>query len=160
MDASISVEGGQELIAALDRLEKGVAKKALRKGVTKGAQALAKDAKSRVRTKTKLLKKAIGSRVKVYGSGIVNAVIGPRRGFKTDKKTKKRVITRFARIVGKKRNGKVIYQNPTKYSHLVEFGTRHSKAYPFLRPALEAAKATFIPTIAKEVQAFVSEEAK
>lgn len=160
MDTSISVEGGKELIAALDRLEKNVAKKALRKGVTKGAQALAKDAKSRAPTRTKIMKKAIGSKIKVYGSGIVDAVVGPRRGFKKDKQTKKRVMTRFARIVGKKKNGKVIYQNPTKYTHLVEFGTKHSRAQPFLRPALEAAKATFIPTVAKEVQAFVSEEAR
>ena len=27
------------------------------------------------------------------------------------------------------------YRNPTKYSHLVEFGTSHSVGIPFLRPA-------------------------
>jgi HK97 gp10 family phage protein len=72
------------------------------------------------------LKKSIGHKVRVYKRAVV-AIVGPRDGFRE----------RIGTVSRGKNKGKPIYNNPSKYAHLVELGTRHSKAQPFLRPAAE-----------------------
>lgn len=74
-----------------------------------------------------LLKRSIGTVVRTK-KGIQTAVTGPRRGFK---------VPAYVSTRGKNK-GKVTYKIATRYGHLVEFGTSHSKAQPFVRPAWDA----------------------
>ena len=120
----IEIKGISDLQKALNKLpaemQKTVEVSALRDG---GKQILAA-AKSKCPTGDNgLLKKSLGVTVRKNKRGAMRgkytARIGARSGF---------AITK-----GNKRI------DPSKYSHLVELGTSHSAAKPFIRPAIEAA---------------------
>lgn len=82
--------------------------KVIKKATTKGAQITTKEVKQRVPTQSKLLKKSIGYKVRVYRqSGVVVAFIGARLGFK-------------GTFNGKPRD-------PRYYIHLVEKGRKAIK---------------------------------
>ena len=66
--------------------------------------------------------KSIGTTVRKTRKGQTTARVGARTGFKT-------TVTR---------NGKPVIADPVKYAHLVEYGTTHSAAKPFIRPAIES----------------------
>jgi len=71
--------------------------------------------------------------------GIYTARIGARGG--------------FGRVVGTRKSGKKagkpIMKDPRHYAHLVELGTSHSEAKPFIRPAIDSAKGQIVPAMAK-----------
>jgi len=147
-----------DLVKALADIDKKVARKALRQAVNQATAPILKDAKAKVPTDTKSLKKALGKKVKSYRSGIVIVgVVGVRK----DKKGKPE---KHKRKVGEKKSGEAKYRNPVHYAHLVEFGTRKhaigkgdrlkrkdrkqkriqtgrkhpgAKKQPFMRPALD-----------------------
>lgn len=96
------------------------ARTVLAKSLRPAASPINKAAKANARgfAQSGLLWKSIGIVVRRYkATGQVLAVIGPRRGFKQTVE---------------------VVRNPTKYAHLVEFGTKHSRAKPFLRPAYDS----------------------
>lgn len=172
------IDGLKELIGRLTGLKMKMRNKILRTATTKAARLIAKKAKQkcpvrmtggqvarqakRLRkegiaappkiaaasniTPLKLLKKSIGQKVKTYKSGVVVGIVGPRKGFRAEigKRVRK----------GKKSNvGDPIYADPVNYAHLVELGTKHSKAQPFLRPALEESKDEIRAIFAEEIRA-------
>jgi HK97 gp10 family phage protein len=108
------------------------------KPILKAAKALAKSSED-----TGLLIKSLGINVRKGRSGstrgIYTARIGARGG--------------FGKIVGTyksgKKAGKPIRKDPKYYAHLVELGTSHSQAKPFIRPAIESAKGQIVPGMAK-----------
>jgi HK97 gp10 family phage protein len=105
---SAKLEGIKELTDRLKKLKANVAKKITKRAVTAAAKIVNKSAKRNVRKRTKLLSKSIGQKVKIYrNSGLVAAVIGPRRGFR--------------KIIDGKPH------NPVKYAHLVELGRKAVK---------------------------------
>lgn len=137
-------------------LKVAVRNKVLRKAITKASQAMTKLAKRLVPVRKRsdrglvddyrggLLKKSIGYKVKIYRTtGNAVAIVGPRSGFrkaigitkrsgrpgKLNLDSPKRRKRRDPRPVGT-----TIYADPVNYAHLVEYGTRHSAAQPFLRP--------------------------
>ncbi len=135
-----TVQGLQELLARLRHVEKALRVKIGKDGVRAGAKVALQGAKSRVRVDTNLLKKSLATKVKAYKAGAVTVgVVGPRSSFKmkktkdkaTGKTTKVRTETGFGKRIS--RGGrKEVYAQPSKYSHLVEKGTKRSKAFPFL----------------------------
>lgn len=144
MRLSIKLTGLNASLASLELVSVKLRKKILRRAFTKAARIVAKRAKSKLPSKSTrtytvnrtqrtyqrygLLKKSIGSKVRTNRkTGDVYVVIGPRRGFKEQGR------------------------NPEKYAHLVEYGTRHSKAHPFLRPALIETKQQIIELIKNEI---------
>lgn len=100
------VTGDKEITAHLEALDKSFARRIIRKGVRKGIQIGAKMAKPYAPKKSGTLRKSIGSKVsKAKGGTRVAGVVGARYGFE--------------------KNG----QDPTKYQHLVNRGTKpHSIA--------------------------------
>lgn len=51
-----------------------------------------------------------------------------------------------------------IYRNPSRYAHLVEKGTKRSRAFPFLAPAIAATRAQVVETIGRKLhEGFESE---
>ncbi len=127
---NVKITGMRELNRTLERLPKELIRSSENAVLRAGAKPIEKAAKAKVTTDTGLLKKAIGIRVKKV-NGVNSARIGPRTGFK-------------GKSLGKRKDKKGVeterFQDPNKYSHLVEFGTSHSAAKPFIRPAIDTAQ--------------------
>ncbi len=134
----LKLTGFKELENALLKLPSELSKvaeaNALRYGmipVRKTAQAI-----TRSISDTGLLARSIGltvRRVRKKGNAInrYTARVGARSGFRVTVGTNKKT-------------GRPIVKDPTKYAHLVEYGTSHSAAKPFIRPALEANESAII----------------
>lgn len=104
--------GDKELKRKLDTLPDKVYKRVVRVASRKSMQPVAKAMKAKAPRETGLLKKSIGLKVKGYKrAGIVVTLVGPRTGFKTEV------------IVDTPNGPRKEFRDPTKYAHLVEFGT-------------------------------------
>jgi hypothetical protein len=87
------------------------------------------------------LAKSIGTKTRVYPGGRFVTVVGPKMSFS-------RVKGRYTRGP---RAGQGKRQVPYLYAWLIEKGTRRSRAFPFLRPAHEAAGKQFPAAAAREI---------
>lgn len=124
MPKQVGIIGEKELLKRLDRLgSQGARNRIVRPAVNEAASKINKKAKSLAIEETGLLRKSIGVK-RATKRGVVFAVVGPRHGFK-------REVERTTE--GGER--KTSLSDPTKYAHLIEFGTAHITARPFLRPA-------------------------
>ncbi|HJZ57304.1 MAG TPA: HK97 gp10 family phage protein [Gemmataceae bacterium] len=93
----------RSLARKLADLDQKVATKAIQDGINEVTKVVLNDAKAMVPTRSKLLRKSLGRRVRVYrNSRVVVGIIGPRRGYRVEV------------------NGRWV--NPAKYAHLVEYG--------------------------------------
>lgn len=182
------LSGVPRLVRKLAEVDEKVARKALKKGIDEATKPILKDARARVRTATKLLKKALGRRSRVYRKGVVVVgLVGVRKAFKGPKGKRVR-LDKFRVRVGTKADGTPEYMDPTNYAHLVEFGTRpHSlakgdrlrrkgrkgagvqtkgaarhpgaKKYPFLRPARDANRGAAVRAVKRHLQAAIASTA-
>lgn len=128
---SIALDGLRAMesrLAALGpELQKAAEKAVLRAGavpIRKAAKRFAKNSKD-----TGLLMQSISLSVKKT-KGVTSARVGPRRGMR-------KKVTRTNPTTG------ATYEemaDPNNYSHLVEYGTSHSAAKPFIRPAIDSAQ--------------------
>lgn len=151
--ASIHVDTSslRSLLTLMEDIDKKVKTKGLRSALRAGRKLFLEEAKSRVPTKYKLLKKSLSGREKVKGAkGFAYAVLGPKR--------------RAGEIIdGKERL-------PTKYAHLVEYGTAPhdngrkdgrthpgSRPQPFLRPAWDASRDRILAEMKKILMATIEE---
>lgn len=116
----MNLDGGLELVNLLRELPKRVEKKGHRAAITAACTPIARAAKASAPRESGLLKKAIGKKVKSYSRGTVAGIIGAKRAIQGQHKGKNRV--------------------PANYLHLVEKGTSHSAAQPFLEDAYNANK--------------------
>lgn len=124
--------GLKETFRKLSALKTSVSKRILKKALGDASKKVLKDAKAKVPMASRLLKKSLGRKVKVYRrSGVVVALVGPRSGFKG-------MVIRANRAV---------LANPTKYAHLVELGTVRSQKRPFLEPAWTGKQAELVDGI-------------
>lgn len=89
-----------------------------------------------------LYKRAMGSKVKVYRNGVVIVVVGARRGFKKQIGVRKRG----------KNKGQPVFYDPAKIAHLIERGTKRSRARPHLRPALDDTRSRVIDNTIRQVR--------
>ncbi len=149
--ADIKLFGDKELRRKLEKLGKANNRsrnKVIRQAVSFSMTPVSKAAKTNLRPghgfDTGLLKKSIGKKTKTYKGVTFIAVVGPRKGFKKEVEV----------------NGTLVTRNPSKYAHLVEFGTRHSRAFPFLRPALLENKATVESRLRQRLSHGLVREAK
>lgn len=128
---NLTVKGDEHLIRALAKLRGATVRKIVRPAVRSAIVPINKAAKANAPKRVPIegyaggqLKKSIGVAVRTYRNGTVWGGIGPRRGFK---------------IVIAGLHPKTI--DPVHYAHLVEGGTRHSAAEPFMRKAFDENKA-------------------
>lgn len=96
-----------------------------------------------------LLRESIGFNVKKM-RGEYSARIGPRTGF---------AKTIGTRTKGKNA-GKPKLKIPNKYAHLVELGTSHSAANPFLRPAAISTQGEVVEGMANSYRKHLDRVAK
>ena len=128
---NIELSGVRNVISALDRLAPALRKSAETAVLRAGAKPIEKAAKANAsRSKdTGLLKKSIGMKIATV-KGQKSARVGPRKGMRQE-------VTRTDKRTGKKYKE---IADPNNYSHLVEYGTSHSAAKPFIRPAIDSAQ--------------------
>lgn len=117
---SVKVSGVAEIQRRMQDQVPKVEKRVVSAGLRAAARPVVTRARSLVPRDTGQLRKSIGVKVKRY-RGAVWVGIGPRAGYK--------IRTADGRSL-----------NPTQYAHLVERGTVHQRAQPFLRPAIDATK--------------------
>ncbi|GAA5124663.1 HK97 gp10 family phage protein [Luteolibacter yonseiensis] len=135
----LDIKGVKQLIRNLDDLPDALRKSAetavLRAGavpIRKAAKRFAGNSKD-----TGLLQKSISLSVKTV-RGEKSARVGPRKGMR-------QMVTRTDKRTGKQFQEKA---DPSNYSHLVEYGTSHSAAKPFIRPAIDTSKGEVLNAMA------------
>lgn len=133
------VHGREQLLKNLAELGSTKARAASRRALTSASSEPLKVAKQLAPKETGQLKKSLGKKTKTYrGSGTTLVVIGPRQGFKNE----------------------TTGRNPIAYSHLVELGTVHSAAKPFLRPALTQTSHSVVHNYGAKVWEAIRREAE
>jgi len=117
----VVVSGDKQLIRKLQMLAASAQRRVVRPAANKAWTPVNKEAKRRCPVETGALKRSIGKRTQTYPRlGVVRVDVGARTG--------KKYHTEGP-------DGRM--RKPTKYAHWVEFGTAHSSAKPFLRPAFD-----------------------
>ena len=109
----LTLKNEQKLIDLLRDFETKVRQRIAAKALAAAAKPVVNEAKSRAPKRYGALRGSIASVIRKYPSGVVVAVIGPRRGWAGKQK-------RFAGKTGQK--GQPI--EPANYAHLVEYGVR------------------------------------
>jgi HK97 gp10 family phage protein len=128
----MKITGTKEIQQALNRLPIELQRSAETAVLRAGAKPINKLARAKAPKQSGLLKKSIGINVKKV-RGVTSARVGARKGWRVEVGEKEITV---GKIIRKRKKVKV-YKDPTKYSHLVEYGTSHSAAKPFIRPAVE-----------------------
>lgn len=105
-------------------------RKLARQIVYKAIKKVAREAKDRMQPPTRYgyLKKSLWVKMKRY-RGTVVAVIGPRSKY----------VVQLGTVTRGPHKGQARRAVPSFYAHLVEGGSKRSKATPFLKPALPTA---------------------
>lgn len=129
--AGMKLTGVKGIERALNNLPDKMQKAGERAVLRAGAKPILTSSKTKVPSESGLLKKALGTSVRKV-RGIVTARVGARKG-------RGRMVTR---------KGVTRFSDPVKYSHLVEYGTSHSSAKPFIRPAVEGSKGQIVDAMA------------
>lgn len=141
------IQGEKALMRRIDRLStQGKRNRIARPALREASGEIRKKAKANVVRKTGLLRKSIKNVVRTARRGGVYAIVGPAVGFKQE-------------VV---RDGARVTSDPAKYAHLVEYGTSHSAAKPFLRPAFDTTpnEQIIARRMAVELDKFAAKEAR
>ena len=139
MSYGIEVIGNKEAQVIFLGLRNGMKNSAVRPAVKFALTPVVQEARRRAPKDTGLLKKSIGKLVKTDRRGILG-LVGPRVGDK------------YRIPVGKTRDGKTRYKNPSKYAHFVELGTKRGvKATNFLRDSMLNNKALVIKRLGSKI---------
>lgn len=131
-------------------LRKGGIRKAMKIGMNRAAAPVKASVVSHAEAIRRygFLAKSIRIKLRAYPADRFVAVIGPASKFKAGR--------------GKFKKGKRVGQPrkfvPSKYAHLVERGTKTSRAHPFLAPAHAATSGTFLRTVGVEIGREIEQE--
>lgn len=118
---------------ALERVTDKVRNRVVKSSLNFAATPISSAAKKNCPKRSGNLKKSIGKkRIDDYSNGIFQVRIGARTGPK--------------------------FKGASRYAHLVEFGTVHSAARPFLRPAFEQNKNEAVDRYKKKVAEGVNKQ--
>ena len=128
----LPIRGMPQAIRQFRELSQKVQRDVLRKAIRSAARIVVKDARNRVPVDTGALRKAVGSSVKIGGNGLFAvASVGVRRRQKGA---------------------------PARRAHLIEFGSQHNAAHPFLRPALVSQKDQVAKQFSEQVQVQIGKQ--
>lgn len=144
----LEFKGIRELVRNLeslpDKLQKSAEKAVLRAGASPIRKAAKAKAPSGKGPHAGLLKRSIGLSVKKV-KGITSARVGPKTGFRVSLGMKIARKTKGKRVKGQPYEA---FKDPSFYSHLVEYGTSHSAAKPFIRPAVDQTQSEVLSAMA------------
>lgn len=147
MADSMNLTGFKELAAALKELGPRVAKKYLRRSVSKGTALVRKEVRDLAPVDTGEMRKDIQMKRERDQRGSADLVASYSVYVRTGKKS---------RLSGRSRN----IEKNSWYWFLVEFGTSKMAARPFLRPGFEASKEDAVTEIGKTLDEGIQEEAR
>jgi HK97 gp10 family phage protein len=157
------LEGFRQLQRTLQTLDRTTRGKIVRGAVSKAATPVLRDAKRRLVPghgyETGLLRKSLGRKAKQYRRTVFTQIIGPRRGFRVVERPDGDVSLQRGTKADRAAPVRAVIRNPVNYAHLVELGTSHSPAYPFLRPALESNRGRVLSIMRSEIGARIEREA-
>ncbi len=150
-------EGSELILAAFQDLDKKVKKKYLKKAQGEVARLVLWAARARTPKRSGssiygsgTLYRSLGQKVKVWSNGNVTAIVGARLGYDRQVGT---------RVRGKKK-GEAIYVRPTKYLHLVELGTSHSRGVHMLQEAFDSQREGISSAVTKAMEDAVNDVGK
>lgn len=128
VSGKVKFESFKQVARNMDKLAEKIERQAMRESITKASRPIVREAKNRLKPykDTGLLAKSIKRRVRTYKSSkMVLIAIGPDRN-----------------VVGsaESESGQTRTRRPVRYAHLVEFGTRRTRARPFMRPSFDTKK--------------------
>lgn len=165
----INIFGDVQLIGSLGRMRTQLQRKVVREAIKDGLVPIVDEAKKRVPVDHGHLRRAIKSKVTKMVSGKVYVdpkYVAVRRARKegfyqvklvgrnsdklptTYKKLREAALAKGFEMI-----------QPARYAGLVEFGTKHAKAHPFMRPARDYAKAEAMNRIETRIILEISEMA-
>lgn len=137
--------GDKQTEKLFEQLPAAFQKRVLNVAARAGASVIRKAARANLQSngsiRTGLLYRSIALRVKKYASGVIWAGVGADSA-----------------VSGRTSDGKNIV--PANYIHLVEFGTAHTKAAPFLRPAVDSNKPAIQAAVLKGAEKGLAREIK
>ena len=123
------IHGLRDIVKKLEGLPPKVETRVVKVALYAGAVVIRDLARSRVPVNTGALKSRIIAKSKPIRRGVFWASAGVAKGEFT--------------------TGRRAGRQPRRYAHLVEFGTAHSAAQPFIRPAADREEEIFAEIIAK-----------
>jgi HK97 gp10 family phage protein len=147
----IKVTGLKEVDAELKKLGSKEGTKVLRRAMLIATAPIVKQAQANAPKRSGALAESIGSRFGVgREEGLRSSILPPLGGRFTvviAPLRKSRVAVALYNLVYGRRRPDIYH------GHLVEFGTRHSRAQPFLKPALDAKAPQAVHSLASEIKA-------
>ncbi len=131
----LDLRGEKALAKALNDLAGSMNRKVIRGATRKAMKSVVKSAKENIRPhdRTGLLRKSIRINQVKFPSGVLITYVGA--GIKSGSDA-----TEFGRVY------------PPNYSHLLEFGTHRSRAFPWLRPAFDRNRGRINGTMQSELR--------
>lgn len=169
VDKWINLFGDVQVIRNIGRLKTAGQRKIMRAAIAKGLKPIVKLAKAAAPKDTGLLRLSIRSKVtkmvsgKVYVDPKVFAVKAESTGnkwarvkIKAEKGADKGYRAVRAAVMAQNPDAKI--RKPANYAHLVEFGTKHAQAKPFMRPAMAAGRASALKEIENSARAGLAKE--
>ncbi|TXH48141.1 MAG: hypothetical protein E6Q97_25395 [Desulfurellales bacterium] len=136
----VSISGDKKIRELLDLIDTLQEKKGFKDALAEGALVVVEEAKERVPVRTGALKRHlhVGGYTRLTPEfrrrGRYGALPAPK---------------------GQGRNLKMRIGSTLPYAHLVEYGTRHSRAKPFLRTALDAKRGEMIAMVRKKMDKII-----
>lgn len=130
---TIRLIGDKALMKRMEMLSDVAASRIMRPALSKGLDPVKKQAKSNVKQNKR--------------SGALYRSISKKTGISSRVKAWGKV---YVKSKNSEWNGKKV--NPVKYAHLLEFGTVHSRPYPFLLPSVSQARGLAIQAITREAR--------
>lgn len=153
------VVGIPELMRKLKTLPDKLRKQGGRKAMVAAAKPIVKATKANVSVeRTGLLKQSIGSVTLLMKTGDYGSFIGARRM----KGVKKKGMPKWVGKKVRKRMASADIQlaYPARYEHLIEKGTKHMRAHPFLAPGLAQAIPQSIEATRMVLKEFIEQAAR
>jgi HK97 gp10 family phage protein len=136
----VSIAGDKKIVELLDLIDTIQEKRGFRDALAEGALVVVADAKDRAPVLTGALKRHL------HVGGYTKLTPEYRR------------IGRYGALPGPKgqgRNVRMRIGTTLPYAHLVEYGTRHSRAKPFLRPALDSRRGEMISVVRRKMDKII-----
>ncbi len=159
---SVSVSGLSDLEAALAALPRAASRATMRRALLQAGQPVADRAKEIVRRRTGALADSISVSTKgknVAGAAAYSATLADG-GSKSEAGIALRSATKSAKSAAPDVEVFIGPSGKIKYAHLVEFGTVHSRPFPYMRPAWEGLKVSVLANIQTFLATEITKTAK
>lgn len=164
--------GAKETMFALQELPRRVYFRHQRIALSAAGGVIRDEAAARARRVTGLMAKSFGVKVKIPDSSFnkkhhgrpAYVIIGPRRrfvGVKVYRLSKAGRLSSRIKQFSLKSGRKIAttLRRPTRYTHLVEKGTKRSRAFPALGPAVAAARDRAMAAYQRKIKQGIEQEA-